>query len=90
MRNVSLRQKVGFGLVGFTLTFVLTLILVIGFAFEPIYYGIQRHNMATLAEDVGLRGFRKSMNLPTRQVPMSSSLIKACWYTYRVRIVLGF
>ena len=47
MRNVSLRQKVGFGLVGFTLTFVLTLILVIGFAFEPIYYGIQRHNMAT-------------------------------------------
>ncbi len=53
MRNVSLRQKVGFGLVGFTLTFVLTLTLVIGFAFEPIYYGIQRHNMATLAEDVG-------------------------------------
>lgn len=38
---------------GFTLTFVLTLILVIGFAFEPIYYGIQRHNMATLVEDVG-------------------------------------
>lgn len=60
MRNVSLRAKVGFNLVGFTLFFVLTLIMAIGFGFEPIYYSIQKHNMVTAARSIseiyGVRG----------------------------------
>ena len=52
MRNVSLRAKVGFNLVGFTLFFVLTLIMAIGFGFEPIYYSIQKHNMVTAARSI--------------------------------------
>lgn len=52
MRKVSLRAKVAGGLGAFTFAFVLTLVLAIGFGFEPIYYSIQKHNMVTAAKNI--------------------------------------